>query len=521
MLFTVLEDLENSTNAHGDNVVIVDDNTKLTFSQLHSKALSTAQALVGLGINPGDRVGVCMSKSADQVVSLLAILYANGIFVPILPTLKYKNIAYIIENSGMKTIITDEKRIGEIEHHREKVTIVTGIYNNKYEYPNLPYISQNLTEEKTPPFTRISTDIAAIIYSSGSTGMPKGIMISHRNLFDGARIVANYLGTNQQERIACILSFNFDYGLNQIWQSFYTGCSMHLHELILPNDCIRFLATQKITALPLMPALITRLFDARFYNSEHQHDLSSVRYVCSSGGRVSSDMQNNIKNNFPIAEFFPMYGLTEAFRSTYLHHDRLVRSTNAIGEAIPDVEIIILDENGNKCSTGIPGELVHRGGCISKGYWNDPEKTADRFRTHPNYPGEILVYSGDLVVEDEYGVIMYISRMDEMMKHNGIRISPTEIESVAEGQPDVSSVLVFGIENIDVGHDIVLVYTTQNADSLNESEFRLYLKKNLPSHMQPQYIVQQKIFPVTGNQGKINRQIVKEKALKTLGIFVK
>jgi amino acid adenylation domain-containing protein len=521
MLFTVLEDLENSTNAHGDNVVIVDDNTKLTFSELHSKALSTAQALVGLGINPGDRVGVCMSKSADQVVSLLAILYANGIFVPVLPTLKYKNIKYIIENSGMKAIITDEKRIGEIESHRENVTILTGNDNNKYEYPNLPYIRQNLTEKRQHPFTRISSDIAAIIYSSGSTGMPKGIMISHRNFYDGARIVANYLGTNKQERIACILSFNFDYGLNQIWQSLYTGCSLNLHELVLPNDCIRFLATQKITALPLMPAIITRLFDARFFDSEHQHDLSSVRYVCSSGGRISSEMQKNIKNNFPNAEFFPMYGLTEAFRSTYFYHDHVVRFSNTIGKAIPDVEIIILDDNGNECSTGIPGELVHRGGCISKGYWNDPEKTADRFRTHQNFPGEILVHSGDLVVKDEYGVITFISRMDEMLKHNGIRISPTEIESVAEGHPDVCNAIVFGIENIDVGHDIVMVYTTQNTHSLNESEFRLYLKKNLPSHMQPQYLVHQEIFPVLGNQGKINRQIVKEKALKTLGIFVK
>jgi len=513
MLFTVLEDLKNSASIRGDKTVVVDVDTKLTFAQLHSRARSTAQALVDLGINPGDRVGVCMSKSADQIVSILSVLYANGIFVPILPTLKYENIAYIIKDSSMSAIITDEKRIGEVEPHSKTVLILIGGGKNKNNYPNLAYISHYLTGEKLPPFNRISTDEASIIYSSGSTGMPKGIMVTHRNLYDGARIVASYLGTNEQEKIAAVLSFNFDYGLNQIWQAFYTGCSIHLHELVLPNDCIRFLATQKITVLPLMPAIITRLFDARFFDSNHQYDLSSIRYVCSSGGRVSNDMLENIQKTFPSSKFYSMYGLTEAFRSTFLHPNQLLKRPGSIGKAIPDVEIIVLDEQNNECPAGTPGELVHRGGCISKGYWNDNEKTAERFRIHPNYPGEILVYSGDLVVKDEEGFITFISRKDEMLKHNGIRISPTEIENIAENHTDVATAIVFGIENIDVGQDIVLVFTTKKSKLLSEPLFRQYLKKNLPNHMQPRYIVQQKTFPTTGNQGKIDRQKIKEKTL--------
>ena len=513
MLFTVLEDLKNSASTRGDKIVVVDVDTKLTFAQLDSRARLTAEALVDLGINPGDRVGVCMSKSADQIISILSVLYANGIFVPILPTLKYRNIDYIIKDSSMSAIITDEKRISEVEPHSKSVPILIGGEKNNNNFPSLPYISRYLTGQKLPIFNRLSVDVAAIIYSSGSTGMSKGIMVTHRNLYDGARIVARYLGTNERDRIAAVLSFNFDYGLNQIWQAFYTGCSIHIHELVLPNDCIRFLAAQKITALPLMPAIITRLFDPRFFDSSHQYDLSSVRYVCSSGGRVSNNMLTNIRKTFINSVFYSMYGLTEAFRSTYLDPTQLPNRPSSIGKAIPDVEILVVDEHGNECIAGVTGELVHRGGCIAKGYLNDSEKTAERFRTHPNYPGEILVYSGDLVVKDDEGFITFITRMDDMLKHNGIRISPTEIESIAENYDIVDAIVVFGIDNIDVGQDIILVYTTKKLQPLSEAKFRLYLKKHLPNHMQPKYIIYQKTFPVTGNQGKIDRGKVRDKVM--------
>jgi amino acid adenylation domain-containing protein len=517
MLFSVLGFLEHSARVHGDRLAVADGATSLTFAALRLRALATAQALTSLGIAPGDRVGVCMAKTADQIVSILGILYANAMFVPILPALKHDNIEHIVRDSGMAAIVADEKRRTEVLPFAPLAKVLIGSGALSEEHPNLPYLSRHLTGAGVD-FRRLGIDVAAIIYSSGSTGRPKGIMVTHRNLADGARIVADYLGTRPDDRIASVLSYNFDYGLNQIWQALLVGCSIHLHELVMPNDAIAFIARERITAVPLMPAIMTRLFDPRLFNPRHGHDLSAVRYVCTSGGRVSPDMLAHVRATFPTARFFSMYGLTEAFRSTYLPPEQLDQRPNSIGRAIPDVEILVLADDGTECPAGTPGELVHRGGCITRGYWNDPVKTAERFRTHPRYPGETLVYSGDLVVKDAEGYITFISRKDGMLKNNGIRISPTEIEAAVEGHPAVQAAVAFGIENIDVGHDLVAVYTTKDGSPIPEPVFRQYLKVHLPTHMVPRYLVHQRAFPSTGNQGKIDRVSVRDTALASLGL---
>jgi acyl-CoA synthetase (AMP-forming)/AMP-acid ligase II len=455
-------------------------------------------------------------KSIDQIISIIAALYSGAIFVPILPGIKGGGMLHIIKNSGMTALIADQKRLKEAESFHKDVKILIGSGDLTLAYPNLPYLSQHFFGVNVSLPDRLGVDLAAIIYSSGSTGRPKGIMVTHRNLADGARIVARYLGTDKSDRIASILSFNFDYGLNQLWQSLYTGASIHLHELIMPNDCIRFISQEKITALPLMPVIMSRLFDQHFLDKKNMPDLSSVRYICSSGGRVSQEMLGNVNEIFPKAIFYSMYGLTEAFRSTYLPPEQLYLRPNSIGKAIPDVEILVLDDAGNECSPGVTGELVHRGGCITRGYWNDPERTIEKFRSHPRYPGEILVYSGDLVIKDNEGFITFVMRKDDMLKCNGIRISPTEIEEVLECHPKVRSAVVFGIENVEIGHDIVAAYTSKDGVSIDKAELILFLRKNIANHMIPRHFIHHDNFQATGNQGKIDRVNVKEKTLSIL-----
>jgi acyl-CoA synthetase (AMP-forming)/AMP-acid ligase II len=219
-------------------------------------------------------------------------------------------------------------------------------------------------------------------------------MIMHRNLCDGARIVSRYLGTSMGDRMGGVLALNFDYGLNQLWQSLLTGATLCLHELVFPASLFRFLAEERITMLPVMPVIITRMSDPRLLRQRPDADLSSVRVVCTSGGAVSSRMLDQVSTTFPNAEMFLMYGLTEAFRSTYLEPDQLAARPGSIGRAIPDVEILVLDDELRAVAPGEPGELVHRGGCVAKGYWNAPGETAKRFRSLPQYPGETLVFSG-------------------------------------------------------------------------------------------------------------------------------
>lgn len=499
-----------------DKVAIVDKGRETTFGELYRGAVATAEALREIGIKPGDRVGVCMEKSLDQVLALLGILYANAVIVPILPRLKQANIAHIVANSGMSALVTDSVRIHEVAAFREETRLVVGHGDVEADWPNLAYLRRHI--EATPFFNRIGVDNAAIIYSSGSTGRPKGILIAHRNLADGAEIVAQYLGTTAEDRIACVLSFNFDYGLNQIWQSVLTGATLYLHELALPNDLFNLLDDASITALPVMPVIITQMFDPRLYRTNPSHDYSSLRYVCSTGGRISGSMIENLRSAFPRTRIYSMFGLTEAFRATYLDPKHLDTHPTSIGKAIPGTQILVLDEAGNECPPGVPGELVQRGATVSKGYWNDSENTARVFRSHPRFPGEVLVFSGDEVLRDEDGYLYFVSRKDEMIKTRGFRVSPTEVESEVVSHPDVLSAVAFGHTNLDVGEDIICAYTTKQRDPLSEAPFRQYLKDRLPTHMVPAALVHFEEFPLTGSGGKIDRASVKRMVLQRLGL---
>lgn len=507
MLFTIPALFERTVRAHPDKTAIAEGERKITFAALHEQAIQTAHALKDLGVNRGDRVGICMSKSIDQVLAILGAVYCNAVFVPILPKLKQANIEHVIKDSGMTLLITDSARAGEIEPCARLTRIVIGRGGSK---PGLAVLS-DLSDKVARPksfFRCIGPDDAAIIYSSGSTGRPKGIRISHRNLHDGARIVAEYLKTQADDKICAILSFNFDYGLNQLWQTLYLGCTLYLHELVFPNDTLKFISDNGLTVLPLMPVIITKLFDERLYRPNARNDYSRLKYVCSSGGRVSDRMRRMIRETFPSAKFYSMFGLTEAFRSTYLPPQELEKRPQSIGKAIPDVEILVLDDNGNSCAPGVAGELVHRGGCITKGYWNAPEATSKVFRERPGYPGEICVYSGDLVKTDEDGFLYYIGRKDAMIKTYGFRVSPTEIEEIASRHAKVNEAVAFGVRNDEVGEDIVLYYTTVDCQPIDQ-ELRAYLKETLPEHMVPKYLVHAASFPSTGNEGKIDRVTVK------------
>jgi len=499
-----------------DKIAIVSNERSVTFSQLYEEALATAECLRGIGVDAGDRVGICMEKTLDQVSAILGVLCANAVVVPILPRLKQPNIRHIIENSGMMALVTDSERMGEVVEFGDLTRLIIGHGQLEQDWPNLPYMRRFIRPQMF--FDRISNDNAAIIYSSGSTGRPKGILISHRNLADGADIVAQYLGTNEDDRIACVLSFNFDYGLNQIWQTLRKGATLYLHNLALPNDLFALLAVERITALPVMPVIITKMFDKRLKLATGQRDFSSLRYVCSTGGRLSDDMLRDLKTTFPDAKVYSMFGLTEAFRSTYLDPSKLDSHPTSIGKAIPDNQIFVMDENGDECLPNVVGELVHRGATVTKGYWRDPESTAKVFRSHPSFPGETLVFSGDKVRKDEEGYLYFVARGDEMIKTKGFRVSPTEVEAEVVRHPEIVDAVAFAVPNIAIGEDVACAYTTVTRQPIAEQILKQYLKANLPSHMVPAYLMHFESFPITGNAGKLDRKSIKEAAFERLRV---
>lgn len=497
-----------------DKVAIVSRERSITFGELHAQAQATALCLRELGLQPGDRVGICMEKTIDQVLAILGVLYANAVVVPILPRLKAPNIRHIIENSGMAAMVTDADRLGEVSDFAGLTRLVTGHGEVSNDWPNLPYLRRFVQPRAI--FDRIGNDNAAIIYSSGSTGRPKGILISHRNLAEGADIVAEYLGTTEDDRIGCMLSFNFDYGMNQIWQTIRLGCTLVLHELALPNDLFAMMAKERITALPVMPVFITKMFDRRLKVNTSAFDFSALRYVCSTGGRLSDDMIADLRGAFPQAQIFSMFGLTEAFRATYLPPDKLASHPQSVGRSIPDCQVMVLDEHGEECAPHVVGELVQRGATVTKGYWNDPENTAKTFRTHPRFPGETLVFSGDRVYQDENGFIYFVARADDMIKTKGFRVSPTEVEIEVVRHPEVVEAVAFAVPNISVGEDVACAYTTVSGKPLPEAVFRQFLKTGLPGHMVPALLLHFDGFPILGNAGKLDRKAIKQAALERL-----
>ncbi|ORT57380.1 hypothetical protein BKD26_24275 [Streptomyces sp. CB03238] len=498
----------------GSRPALEDAEQSLTFRELRDAAAATAAALGRAGVRRGDRVGVCMAKSADQAIAILGILLADAIVVPVLPKLKREGVAHIVRDAGMRLVITDEVRAREVT---EAVPDVPLLYGQEADVdPALILPRLRAEESGRAAGASIGSDVAAIIYSSGSTGRPKGIMVTHRNITDGARITAAYLGTRTDDRIGSLLSLNFDYGLNQLWQALLTGACLCLHELVFPADAFRFLRERRITVLPVMPVIITRLFDPRLLRRRPSYDLSSVRYVSTSGGAVSQRMLDELAQTFPAARVFLMYGLTEAFRSTYLDPEQLAKRPNSIGRAIPDVEILVLDEELREVGPGERGELVHRGGCVSKGYWNAPEETAARFRTLPRYPGERVVFSGDIVTKDEEGYLYFVGRRDAMIKTSGFRVSPTEVEEIAARYPGIGACAAVGVRNIEIGEDIALFYSSSDTEPVDETEFRGFLKDSLPSHMVPRHLWQRDTLPSTGNDGKIDRQALAAEAAALL-----
>ncbi len=513
-LTTIPAQFDCTLAAAPDKEAVFGGGASLTFRQLHAEAVAAAQALAQLGIRPGDRVGICMQKTLDQVVAILGVLWANAILVPIHPVLRAEQIGHIATDCDMKLLITESARVAELGG-AARGRIVLGLGPDEQGIASLVKLRRNC-QGSQPFFRGKGDDTAAIIYSSGSTGRPKGIVISHRNLADGARIVASYLKTERADRIAGVLSFNFDYGLNQLWQTLYVGSSLHLHDLIFPRDLFRLLAAQRITALPVMPVVITRMFDPQLPGPEGDLDFSALRYVCTTGGPVTAKMLDQLQKTFQGTDIVLMYGLTEAFRSSWLPPDQVAVRPTSIGKAIPEVQLYVLDDHGQDCPPGVPGQLVHRGGCIAKGYWSAPEATAERFRQIDRFPGETIVFSGDLVKRDEEGYLYFLGRMDSMIKTYGFRVSPTEVEEHARRFDGVLDAVAFGIDNPEIGQDIAVVYTTTDRTPLASDALTEHFLLAMPHHMVPRWFVHLEAFSATANEGKVDRVLARRLSLEKL-----
>jgi acyl-CoA ligase (AMP-forming) (exosortase A-associated) len=348
--------------------------------------------------------------------------------------------------------------------------------------------------------------MAAVLYTSGSTGNPKGVVLSHRNMVAGAKSVAQYLDNTSDDRILSVLPLSFDAGLSQLTTAFTIGARVVLLNYLLPRDVLRACADERITGLTGVPPLWIQLAELDWPAAASE----SMRYFANTGGHMPRPILDRLRVVMPKAKPFLMYGLTEAFRSTYLDPSEVDKRPDSIGKAIPNAEILVVRTDGALCGPDEPGELVHRGALVSMGYWNDPERTAERFRQAPGQPAgiclpEIAVWSGDVVRRDAEGFLYFVGRRDEMIKTSGYRVSPTEVEEVVYATGLVGAAAAIGAPHPRLGQGIIIVASPPAGGRLDSEALMTQCRRNLPQYMIPLLIAERATLPRNPN-GKIDRK---------------
>ncbi len=497
-----------------DAIALRHQSTSLTYGALALQIEHFASALLRLGVQRQERVAIFLPKQFETVIAFFGTAHAGGVFVPVNPFLKAAQVQHILRDCNARVLVTSRDRLGGLAEilvqcpELQQVILVDGTIDptrSSAQFEVHSWSSAVDSKTKQDMHRVIDMDMAAILYTSGSTGKPKGVVLSHRNMVAGAQSVAEYLENNADDRLLAVLPFSFDYGFSQLSTAFHVGGSVVLIDHLFARDVVSTVANERITGLAAVPPLWIQLADLRW----PEEATKALRYFTNSGGTMPGGTLKKLRATLPNAKPFLMYGLTEAFRSTYLPPSEIDRRPGSIGKAIPNVEILVVRQDGSSCAPNEEGELVHRGPLVSLGYWNDPGKTAERFKPAPNQtPGltltETAVWSGDTVRKDEDGFLYFIGRRDEMIKTSGYRVSPTEIEEVVFASGWIADTVAIGIAHPVLGQAIVVFAVPVPGRREDTDALLSECKRQLPTYMVPAHIEWRASLPRNPN-GKYDR----------------
>lgn len=512
MDFLIHHMLRTSAHHLPDKEALVHGDHRLSYREVARRSSGLAIGLRRAGLLRADRIGIYLDPSVAQVISIFGTSEAGGVFVPINATLFPEQVGHIARDCGMKGLITTPAKLPTLAAVLPQLPdlqfiILTG--EGAAESPLPTTRLEDLYELAGPPQWReasISKDLAAILYTSGSTGKPKGVMLSHANVMAGSSIVSTYLGITSTERILAVLPFSFDAGMNQLMTAFQQGATIVLINFVFATEVVQMLLKERITGLAGVPTLWSLLSQPN--STLRKQPLPDLRYITNTGGAMPQTVLGVLRQALPATKIFLMYGLTEAFRSTYLPPEELDRRPTSMGRAIPDTEILVLNEEGRPCKPGEPGELVHRGPTVSLGYWNRPEDTARALRPNPLLPAamgdcEKVCYSGDLVKMDEDGFLYFIGRRDTMIKSSGFRISPTEVEEVLFQTGKLRGAAVIGIPDEVLGQVIKAFVVAKDGSPLDSQALLTVCAEKMPRYMVPKFIEVLEELPKTSS-GKVD-----------------
>ncbi|MGN6270100.1 MAG: acyl-CoA ligase (AMP-forming), exosortase A system-associated [Sphingomonas sp.] len=478
-----------------DAVALEDKDGSLDFAGLEAAVGAVAAWLRAQGLAPGDRVATWLPKTRLACLMPLAAPRAGLIHVPVNPALKRAQVGHILADSGARLLVTQPVRASLLEAG----DVPKGCSVAMEE-------SVALDGDRLPPSEADPDALAAILYTSGSTGRPKGVMLSHANLWLGAITVAHYLDLAPDDRVLAVLPLSFDYGQSQLLSSWAAGARVVPFDYLMPRDVVKAVDRHAITTLAGVPPLWVQLLEVEWPDSA-SHPL---KRLTNSGGALTRTLVWGLRQRFPQARLYPMYGLTEAFRSTFLDPALVDAHPESIGHAVPFAEVMVVRPDGSAAAPGEPGELVHAGPLVAQGYWRDAERTALRFRPAPAFSrsGGTAVWSGDTVIADGDGLLRFVGRDDEMIKSAGNRISPTEIEEAVLAGGETAEAAAFGVTDARLGQAIVVVARAVGDPAMAEEALRARLRRDLPSFMQPARYDWRDELPRNAN-GKLDRAALK------------
>ena len=523
MRYLVQHMLQDSAVKKPDHEAFTDQNQRVLYADAALRAETLGMSLRQLGVTRGDRVGVQLPPTAALPLCLLGAGFADAAFVPIHHGLYPEQVAHILYDCKATSFICDPDRLMALQEHTRDLEhlrfCLIDEANPDAELPQLPNTETHRLQDLMTACSgaagtsrSMGKDLAAILYTSGSTGRPKGVMLSHDNLIAGAEIVTDYLNIGTDERILAALPLSFDAGLNQITTAILTGATTTMVVFRFGREVVRVLVEENITGLAGVPSLWNLL--SRSSSGLGKQALPSLRYITNTGGAMPQNVLASRRQQLPNTEVFLMYGLTEAFRSTYLPPDQIDTRPTSMGKAIPNTEIFVINDQGKQCETDEVGELVHHGPTVSMGYWGHTQLTEQVLRPHPipqpggSDPGPVC-YSGDLVRKDAEGFLYFVGRRDNQIKSSGFRISPTEVEDVITKMPHISQAAVVGAPDEMLGQHLIAFVIPSEHAKIASADVIGHCSAMLPRHMIPKRINIVTALPATSS-GKINYPALRE-----------
>lgn len=488
----------------GEAPALVLKGATLNHNQLRLRVARLAGWLADMVPEHGARVASWAAKGELTCLLPLAAARAGLVHVPINPLLKRAQAAHILADSGARLLIGTGSRLASLEPGDLPPDCAA-----MGEAEALA--ATEAAGQELPPSAADPSELAAILYTSGSTGRPKGVMLSHANMWLGAVSVAHYLGLAEDDVTLAVLPLSFDYGQNQLLSTWLAGGSVVPLDFLFPKDVAKACAKHGVTTLAAVPPLWVQLTEIAWPDEAR----ASLKRLTNSGGALTAELVRSLRGLFPDARLFPMYGLTEAFRSTFLDPALVDSHPTSMGKAIPFAEILVIDDAGEVAADEEEGELVHCGPLVAQGYWQDPERTAERFRPAPaaSSYGGMAVWSGDRVRRDRHGLLYFAGRRDAMIKSAGNRISPQEIEEAALATGLVAEAVALGVPHGRLGQAVHLVV---RGDESAADDLAKRLQRDLPNFMQPKMIHWRETMPLNPN-GKIDRTALAAELNKEFG----